>query len=93
MAKLKLRGEERRPHQSPHIVDFCPLSRVVVDGVVHFLLDNSKYSIMAEQNGGPKHIASFNPLTEEWRVTLEGPPVEEDVTYYGNLSLVSLSGC
>jgi len=49
-------------------VDMSPMSRVVVDGVVYFLLDED----VIHRHVRPKGIASFDLLTEEWRSILRG---------------------
>jgi hypothetical protein len=69
------------------------LSKVAVDGIVYFFLNED--TDVAGQDVRPKRIASFDILTEDWRVILQGPvpiTVEEDDADYANLSLVALSG-
>jgi F-box interacting protein len=67
-------------------VDMSPMSRVVIDGVVYFLLDED----LINQNVRPKGIASFDLLTEEWRSILQVPV--SIPAYYSNLSLAALDG-
>jgi hypothetical protein len=50
-------------------VHMSPLSRVAIDGVVYFLLDE----YVSSQDVRQKGIASFDLLTEEWRSILRGP--------------------
>ncbi|OEL21157.1 hypothetical protein BAE44_0017824 [Dichanthelium oligosanthes] len=78
---------------SPIDVDMRPLSRVAVDGIVYFFLDQD--IDVVGQDVRPKGIASFDLLTEEWRTILQGPvpiQIEEDPADYANLSLTTLYG-
>ncbi|WVZ53597.1 hypothetical protein U9M48_004515 [Paspalum notatum var. saurae] len=66
-------------------------SRVVVDGIAYFFLDED----FANQHVEPRGIASFDLLTEEWRVTLQGPVsnvVDSNYVYFDNMSLAALNG-
>jgi F-box interacting protein len=69
-------------------VNMSPLSRVAIDGVVYFLLDE----YVSNQDVRPKGIASFDLLTEEWRAILRGPVSILAKNSYGNLSLAALNG-
>ncbi|OEL21156.1 hypothetical protein BAE44_0017827 [Dichanthelium oligosanthes] len=73
---------------SPDTVDMRTYSRVVIDAIVYFFLDEN-------QDVGPRSIASFDLSTEEWRVTIRGPVnnfVGDELVDYDNLSLATLSG-
>ncbi|OEL21155.1 putative receptor-like protein kinase [Dichanthelium oligosanthes] len=75
----------------PDPVSMFSLRRVVVDGIVYFLLDDN----VVDHDVWPSGIVSFDILTEEWRVTLRGPVnniVQDDLVDYVNLSLVALNG-
>ena len=65
-----------------------PLSRVVIDGVVYFLL----VEYVSNQDVRPKGIASFDLLREEWRPILRGPVSILAKNIYDNLSLAALNG-
>ncbi|WVZ53602.1 LOW QUALITY PROTEIN: hypothetical protein U9M48_004517, partial [Paspalum notatum var. saurae] len=65
-------------------------SRVVVDGIAYFFLDEDS----ANQYVEPRGIASFDLLTEEWRVTLQGPKSnvgDNNCVDFYNMSLAALN--
>ncbi|KAG0542070.1 hypothetical protein BDA96_02G071500 [Sorghum bicolor] len=69
-------------------VNMSPLSRVAIDGIVYFLLDE----YVSSRDVRPKGIASFDLLTEEWRAILRGPVSILAKGRYGDLSLAALNG-
>ncbi|CAN6171304.1 unnamed protein product [Urochloa humidicola] len=78
------------------------MSRAVVNGCVYFFLQKEFASL---HKAGPKHIASFDLGTKEWRRTVKGPQIitfvgkndrrvrsRNDVDY-NHFSLSALNGC
>ncbi|WVZ53589.1 hypothetical protein U9M48_004507 [Paspalum notatum var. saurae] len=86
-ANARWRGKKA----SPHHVCMRPLSRVVVDGLVYFILADI---VINHQGIEPRGIAFFDLSTEEWRAALRGPVnfSVNDPIDFDNISLAALNG-